>query len=189
MARLGILNIVGLAVVLGAFLFVTGTYVNYTNLTDSMQKYGAWSVETAGSVQVVIGSGVATIYNLTGSYTSHPTPPTYGQYLTDMLSSKPSPFGTQPYNETVLFKVRVIVTAQDANRTFWTLFDQTNAVRLFWNGGQIGIDGTVMTWDIHLGPYIDRSIASPVKLESRVLIDGSQKAIFDSYMTLPHIAG
>ncbi len=189
MARMGLLNIIGLAVVLGSLLFVMGSYVNYSSEVAQMQKYGTWSVETAGSVQVVIGSGVATIYNLTSSYVRDPSVPTYGEYMTNMFSSKPSPFGTQPYNETVLFKVRVIVTAQDANKTYWTLFDQTNAVRLFWNGGQIGIDGTVMTWDIHLGPYIDRSIASPVKLESRVLIDGTQKAIFDSYMTLPRMTG
>ena len=188
MAKLRIGSLIVVGIVLGSMLFVMGTYVNYTNKSSAMQKYGTWSAETAGSVQLILGQSTATVINLTAKYTQHPDIPTYQSYLGGLFSSKGDPFGQQPYNETVLFKVRVTVIAQDANKTIWKLFDETNSVRLAWSGGQLGIGGTVMSYDLHLGPYISHSIASPLKIESIIYIDGSQKAIKDVFLTVPRVS-
>lgn len=187
--KLKIGSLVAVAIVLGSMLFVMGTYVNYQAKTSAMQEHGVWSAETAGSVQLMLGQSSATIINLTGAYTRNPVLPSYQSYLSDIFSSGGSPFGEQPYNETVLFKVRVLVTAEDANHTKSKLFDETNQVRLAWSGGMIGIDGTVMSWDLHLGPYISHDIASPLKITSIIYIDGTQKAVKDTFVTIPRMVG
>ena len=186
--KLKIGSLVAVAIVLGSMLFVMGTYVNYQSKTSAMEKYGVWSVESAGSVQLVYGQSSAIIQNLTGAYIRDPVLPSYQSYLSDIFSGEGNPFGTQPYNETVLFKVRVLVIAEDANHTKSKLFDETNSVRLAWSGGMIGIDGTVMSYDLHLGPYISHDIASPLKVSSIIYIDGAQKAVKDTFVTIPRVS-
>lgn len=178
-------GIIGVVAVLVVLLFIMATWVGYSDKVTNLEKYGSWRVETSGKVQLVLGKVYGSIQNLTAHYDKSGNISGYREYLSHIFSGKEGVFEPQPWNETVLCKVRVTVKATDKDGLKLTLFDESQSVRLAWNGGTITKDGTIMSYDFEVGPFLAKGLKTPLKIEEKVFVDGVVKAVKATYLTLP----
>ena len=78
-----------------------------------------------------------------------------------------------------------MVTVKGDNGYDAVLLDKTTNVPYTWAGGSIGQNGLIGSYDYSLGPYVAYYEFSPLKITTKVLIDGSQKAIQTFYLSIP----
>jgi len=176
-------RIIGLVLVIGTLLFLTATYVQYSNYAELLKDRGCWAVDVSGGVYLTGGSIYATIDQFRAQYDSSPEIPTFGQFLTDKFGSGEKQQAV-PENDTFV-KLRVVVTVKGDNGYEDVLLDKTTNVPYTWAGGEIGANGLIGSFDHSLGPYIAYYDFSPLKITTKVLIDGSQKAIQSFYLSIP----
>jgi hypothetical protein len=176
-------RIIGLVLVIGTLLFLTATYVQYSNYAELLKDRGCWAVDVSGGVYLTGGSIYATIDQFRAQYDSSPEIPTFGQFLTDKFGSGEKQQAI-PENDTFV-KLRVVVTVKGDNGYDAVLLDKTTNVPYTWAGGSIGQNGLIGSYDYSLGPYVAYYEFSPLKITTKVLVDGSQKAIQTFYLSIP----
>jgi len=176
-------RIIGLVLVIGTLLFLTATYVQYSNYAELLKDRGCWAVDVSGGVYLTGGSIYATIDQFRAQYDSSPEIPTFGQFLTDKFGSGEKQQAV-PENDTFV-KLRVVVTVKGENGYDAVLLDKTTNVPYTWAGGSIGQNGLIGSFDYSLGPYVAYYEFSPLKITTKVLVDNSQKAIQSFYLSIP----
>ena len=176
-------RIIGLTIVAVTLLFLTATYVQYSNYAELLKDRGCWTVDVSGGVYLTGGSIYATIDQFRAQYDSSPDIPTFGQFLTDKFGSGETQQAV-PENDTFV-KLRVVVTVKGENGYDDVLLDKATNVPYTWAGGSIGQNGLIGAFDYSLGPYVAYYEFSPLKITTKVLIDGSQKAIQTFYLSIP----
>jgi hypothetical protein len=180
-------RMIGLSIVAVILLFLTATYVQYSDYTRLLKDRGCWTVEVSGGVYLTGGSIYATIDQFRAQYDSSPEIPTFGQFLGDKFGSGDKQSAV-PANETFV-EMRVTVTVKGEDGFEKTLLDKTTNVPYVWAGGTYGANGEIGSFDYSLGPYIAYHEFSPYKVTSKISIDGSQKATQTFYLTIPEPAG
>jgi hypothetical protein len=177
-------KLVGPIVVVVFLLFITSTYVAYSDKVEAMQLNGTWTVELVGGVYLSGGQVYAVISTFDADYDSTPDIPSYTDYLNDMLSvgnSGPAP--TLGLNQTFV-DVRIRVVCEYTGLESEVLLDDTINVAYLWAGGYLTTDGQIASFDYLLGPYVANHEYSPYKLTATVSIEG--KIISEStYVTIP----
>ena len=174
---------IGLAVVGVMMLFVTATYVQYSDQTSLMKSRGVWTVDVSGSVYLTGGSIYSTIDSFRAQYDSSPAIPTFGEFLGDKFGGG-SKQGAIPANDTFV-KMRVVVTVKGEGGYEQTLLDKTTNVPYTWAGGTMGANGEIGSFDYTLGPYVAYYEFSPFKITTKILVDGTQKAVQTFYLSIP----
>ena len=176
-------RMIGLSIVAVILLFLTATYVQYSDYTSLLRDRGCWTVDVSGGVYLTGGSIYATIDQFRAQYDSSPEIPTFGQFLTDKFGSGETQQAV-PENDTFV-KLRVVVTVKGENGYDDVLLDKATNVPYTWAGGSIGQNGLIGAFDYSLGPYVAYYEFSPLKITTKVLVDNSQKAIQSFYLSIP----
>jgi hypothetical protein len=176
-------RMIGLAIVAVILLFLTATYVQYSDYTGLLKDRGCWTVEVSGGVYLTGGSIYATIDQFRAQYDASPEIPTFGQFLGDKFGSGEKQQAV-PENDTFI-KLRVVVSVKGESGYEKILLDKTTNVPYTWAGGSIGQNGLIGSYDYSLGPYVAYYEFSPLKITTKVLIDNSQKATQTFYLTIP----
>lgn len=174
---------IGLGIVAVVLLFITATYVQYSDQASLMSSRGVWTLEVSGGVYLQGGTITASISNFRAQYDSSPIIPTFGEYLSDKFGGG-SKQGAIPANDTFV-EMRVIITVKGEGGYERTLLDKTTNVPYTWAGGIMGANGLIGGFSYDLGPYIAYYEFSPFKITTKVLVDNSQKAIESFYLTIP----
>jgi hypothetical protein len=176
-------RMIGLGAVGVVLLFVTATYVQYSDQASLMQSRGVWTVEVEGSVYLTGGSIYGVIDNFRAQYDSSPVIPTFGEYLSDKFGAGTKQ-GAVPANDTFV-EMRVVVTVKGEGGYEKTLLDKTTNIPYTWAGGDFGANGLIGSFSYDLGPEIAYYEFSPFKITAKILVDNSQKAIETFYLTIP----
>ena len=176
-------RMIGLGAVAVVLLFLTATYVQYSDQTSLMKSRGVWTLEVKGGVYLTGGSIYATIDEFRAQYDDSPVVPTFGQFLGDKFGSGKKQSAV-PANDTFV-KLRVVVTVKGEDGYEKALLDKETNVPYVWAGGSYGQNGLIGSFDYSLGPYVAYYEFSPLKITTKVLIDNSQKATQSFYLTIP----
>ncbi len=181
-------QIIGIFVVLGFLLVVSGAYVGYSNCVSALSTRGAWTLEFSGTVSLVGGMIFADISSLKAQFNSNPSPPTFMQYFGERFKGDGSRPAQVALNETFV-DVRCIVTIEGTNGYgVKTLLNKEIRIAYSWAGGTIGENGQIGSFNYNLGPEIAYHEFSPFKITGKVLIDNSQKATESVYLTIPDLS-
>lgn len=175
-------RMIGLGAVAVVLLFITATYVQYSDQTNLMKSRGVWTVELSGGVYLTGGSLYAAIDNFRAQYDDSPEIPTFGQFLGDKFGGGAKQQSV-PANDTFV-KLRVTVTVKGEDGYEKTLLDKTTNVPYVWAGGTFD-NGLIGSFSYSLGPYVAYYEFSPLKITTKILIDNSQKAMQTFYLTIP----
>jgi hypothetical protein len=179
--RLG--RIIGVSVVLIALLFLTASYVGYSDYVTNLKTHGDWMGEVQGKVYLTGGSLYVTFTTFRAHFESSPSIPSFDQYLGDKFSSPSSKQQSIPENQTFA-ELRVVVTVVGANGFHKTLLDKTTRIPYFWAGGDIGANNEIGSFSYSFGPYIAYHQYSPLKLTGQATV-GQAKATQAFYLTIP----
>jgi hypothetical protein len=176
-------RMMGLAVVAVVLLFVTATYVQYSDQASLMKTRGVWTVDVSGGVFLAGGTLSASLSNFRAQYNAYPEIPTFGEYLGDKFGGG-NKQGAIPANDTFV-KMRVVVSVKGEGGYEKTLLDKTTNVPYTWAGGQMGENGLIGSFAYSLGPYVAYYEFSPFKITTKILVDGAQKAVETFYLSIP----
>jgi hypothetical protein len=174
---------IGLGIVAIVLLFITATYVQYSDQASLMKSRGVWTVDVSGGVFLAGGTLSASLSNFRAQYNAYPEIPTFGEYLGDKFGGGAKQSAI-PANDTFV-KLRVIVTVKGEGDYEKTLLDKETNVPYTWAGGQMGENGLIGSFDYSLGPYVAYYEFSPFKITTKILVDGTQKAIQTYYLSIP----
>ena len=175
----------GLVIVGVVLLFITATYVQYSDYSGLLRTRGSWSVDVAGAVYLTGGALSASISEFRAQYDSSPDIPTFGQFLTDKFGTGEKQQAV-PANDTFV-ELRVIVTVKGEGGFEEALLDQTINIPYSWAGGTYD-NGQIGSFDYSLGPYVAYYEFSPLKITSKVSIDDSQKVVQTFYLSIPSLS-
>ena len=164
---------IGLVIVGAVLLFVTASYVQYSDYSGSLRDRGAWSVDVAGAVYLTGGTLSVSISTFRVQYDSSPEISSFGQYLGDKFSGSEKQ-GDVPVDSTFV-ELRVIVTVKGEGGFEDTLLDKTTNIPYTWAGGTYGENGVIGSFDYSLGPYVAYSEFSPLKITAKVVVPNSQQ--------------
>jgi len=165
---------IGLVIVGAVLLFVTATYVQYSDYSGLLRDRGSWSVDVAGAVYLTGGTLTASISTFRAQYDSSPDIPSFGQYLGGKFSGSEKQ-GDVPVDSTFV-ELRVIVTVKGEGGFEDTLLDKTTNIPYTWAGGTYGENGVIGSFDYSLGPYVAYNEFSPLKITAKVVVPNSQQA-------------
>jgi hypothetical protein len=173
---------VGLVIVGAVLLFVTASYVQYSDYSGSLRDRGAWSVELAGAVYLTGGTLSVSISTFRVQYDSSPEIPSFGQYLGDKFSGSEKQ-GDVPVDSTFV-ELRVIVTVKGEGGFEDTLLDKTTNIPYTWAGGTYGENGVIGSFDYSLGPYVAYYEFSPLKITAKAVVP-NQQTLTALYLSIP----
>ena len=176
----------GLVIVGVVLLFITATYVQYSDYSGLLKARGSWSVDVAGAVYLTGGTLSASISTFRAQYDANPDIPSFGQYLGDKFSGGQKQ-GDIPADNTFV-ELRVIVTVKGEGGFEDTLLDKTTNIPYTWAGGTYGENGLIGSFGYSLGPYIAYYEFSPLKITAKVVVPNSQ-TITTFYLSIPEPAG
>jgi hypothetical protein len=178
-------KLVGPILVVVFLLFITSTYVAYSDKVEAMLLNGTWEVELSGGVYLSGGQVYSVISTFDADYDSTPSIPTYMDYLNGMFSSDTDSMPSLGLNQTFV-DVRIRVICDYTGLADRTLLDKTINVAYIWAGGYLTTDGQIASFSYVLGPYVADHEYSPYKLT--VTIETEGKIISEStYVTIPDL--
>ena len=178
-------RIIGLAIVGIVLLFITASYVGYSDYAANLRTHGDWMGEVQGKVYLTGGSVYVTFTTFRAHFEASPDIPGFNEYLGDRFSSPNSKQESIPENQTFT-ELRVVVTVVGENGFHKTLLDKTTRIPYFWAGGDIGANNEIGSFSYEFGPYIAYHQFSPLKLTGQATC-GNSKATETFYLTIPDL--
>ena len=167
-------------------LFITSTYVAYSDEVEAMKLNGTWSVELAGGVYLSGGQVYSVISTLDADYDSTPELPSYMDYLNGMFSADSSDSAPSLGLNQTFVDVRIKVICDYTGLESKTLLDKTINVAYIWAGGYLTTDGQIASFSYVLGPYVANYEYSPMKITASIETEG--KIISEStYVSIPEM--
>jgi len=177
-------KLVGPVILVVFLLFITSTFVAYSDEVEDMKANGTWDVELVGAVYLSGGQVYSVISTLDADYDSTPDIPTYSDYLNDMFSGDGSDAAPSMLLNQTFVEVRIKVICDYDGLADKTLLDKTMNVAYLWAGGYLTTDGQIASFSFLLGPYVANPDYSPMKITASVETAG--KIISEStYVTIP----
>ena len=178
-------QIIGLVIVLLFLLFLTGSYVSYSNQMELFEKRGGYFVKAEGKVYLTGGELYAVISTFRAWYDPAPDLPSYREHLGEMFDfggSKPASISDN-YTFTTL---NVIISVSADGMSTKKLIDQEIKIPYLWAGGDIGTNGEIGSFSYELGPYVAYHEFSPLKMTCQANV-GQEKALDSFYLTIPEL--
>lgn len=179
-------QILGLAAVFVVLLFITATYVQYSNKLELYQQRGGYYVKAEGRVYLTGGELYAVINEFKGWFDATPDIPTYREHIGQMFdfgSSKPASVAD---NQTFTI-LNVVITQTADGMSSRNLLDKSIKIPYLWAGGDIGTNGEIGSFSYNLGPYVAYSEFSPLKITCQVNV-GTTKTLDSFYLTIPNLS-
>ena len=179
-------QIIGLGVACVFLLFLTGTYVAYSQQKELFETRGAYYVQAEGKVYFTGGKVYAVIQTFKAWFDKSPSIPTYSQYLGDMFDFGKSKPASVPSNYTfVTLEVQITVSAD--RMASKKLLDDSQRIPYLWAGGSIGSNGEIGSFSYTLGPYVAYHEFSPYKFTCQADV-GASKVLETYYLTIPDLS-
>ena len=179
-------KLVGPVIIVVFLLFITSTFVGYSNEVEAMKASGVWTVDLDGAVYLSGGQVYSVISTLDGDYDSTPEIPTYTDYLNDLFSTDGSDAAPSQLMNQTFVDVRIKVICDYSGMSDQVLLDKTLHVAYLWAGGYLTTDGQIASFSYVLGPYVANPDYSPMKITATVETAG--KIISEStYITIPEM--
>ena len=176
-------KIIGLGVVLVFLLFVTVTYVSYSNRAELMRERGVIQIHLEGNVRLVLGHVYATIDKFTAQYDKTPHIPSFNEYLGSYFA-KSNDKPVQVNDNETFVELHITITIEGKDTSKRTLLDKTVKIPYVWAGGNIDDNGVLTTYSYDVSPQIAYYEYSPYKVESKVFIDDDEKAKEVKWVTI-----